>query len=314
MQSVTLLADRLRANIRTVIVGKDDVIDLALIALLCDGHLLLEDVPGVGKTTLAKAIARSLNGVFKRLQGAPDLLPSDVTGVSYFNQKAQEFEFRPGPVFANVLLADEINRATPRAQAALLEAMQERQTTVDGVTHPLPKPFLVIATQNPIELEGTFPLPEAQIDRFFARLAIGYPSEHEERELLARYERADPLVTLQPVAEAAELIAAQQAIRTIRVERSVVDYLLKLCRSTRSAAGAQLGVSPRGSLALYRAAQARAALQGRDFALPDDVKRMAPSVLTHRIVLDAQSRLRNRSAEDILREALERTPAPVDVV
>lgn len=312
MNLITPLVDAMRANIRTVIIGKDDVIDLALITLLCEGHLLLEDVPGVGKTTLAKAIARSLNCSFRRLQGAPDLLPSDVTGVSYFNQKTQEFEFRPGPVFANVLLADEINRATPRAQAALLEAMQERQTTVDGDTRILPRPFLVIATQNPIELEGTFPLPEAQIDRFFARLSIGYPSEREEGDMLARYERADPLAALQPVATAADLAAAQQAVRAIRVERSVSEYLLKLSRSTRGAAGAQLGVSPRGSLALYRATQARAALEGREFALPDDVKRMAPSVLTHRIVLDAQARLRNRTAEEILREALERTPVPVD--
>lgn len=312
MKDITSLIDRLRANVRAVIVGKNDVIDHALIALLCDGHLLLEDAPGVGKTTLAKALARSLNCQFRRVQGAPDLLPSDVTGVSYYNQKTQAFEFRPGPVFANVLLVDEINRATPRAQAALLEAMQERQTTVDGETRPLPRPFLVIATQNPIELEGTFPLPEAQIDRFFARVSIGYPSEGEEREMLLRYEHDDPLATLRPVAEPAELIEAQTAIRQVRVERSVGDYALRLCRATRGAAGAQYGVSPRGSLALYRAAQARAALEGRDFVLPDDVKRMAPAVLTHRLVLDAQARLRNRSAEEIIADTLTKVAAPVD--
>ena len=312
LQNVSTLLNTLRTNVRTVIVGKDEAIDVVLIGLLSDGHVLLEDVPGVGKTTLAKAIARSLNCTFKRIQGAPDLLPSDVTGVSYFNQKQQEFEFRPGPIFANVLLVDEINRATPRAQAALLEAMQERQATVDGDTMALPRPFLVIATQNPIELEGTFPLPEAQIDRFFARVRLGYPSEAEERNLLLRFERTDPLTTLQPVADASDLIEAQQLIRAIRVEASVADYLLKLCRKTRESLGAQLGVSPRGTLALYRAVQARAAMQGRDFVLPDDVKQLAPYILTHRIVLDGNARLRNRTATDILNEALESTPAPVD--
>jgi MoxR-like ATPase len=314
MPSVQEFSTRLRTNIQRVIVGKDEAVDIALIALLCDGHVLLEDMPGVGKTTLAKALARSLNASFKRIQGAPDLLPSDITGVSYFNQKSQEFEFRPGPIFANVLLVDEINRATPRAQSALLEAMQERQATMDGNTMALPKPFLVIATQNPIELEGTFPLPEAQIDRFFARIKLGYPTEAEEQHLMQRFERADPLATLQPVAEADELLQMQDAIRTVRMEKSVSDYLIKLCRKTRGATGAQLGVSPRGSLALYRAAQARAATQGRDFVTPDDVKRLVPYVLLHRIVLDGQARLRNRNAEEILNEALESTAAPVDTV
>jgi MoxR-like ATPase len=237
-----------------------------------------------------------------------------VNGISFFNQKAQEFEFRPGPIFAQVVLADEINRATPRTQSALLEAMQERQTTVDGETMPLPKPFLVLATQNPIELEGTFPLPEAQIDRFMMRIALGYPNEDEERAILTRFERSDPLNELAPVVEPAELITMQDAVRSIRVEKSVSNYMLALCRSTRAAAGALLGVSPRGTLALYRASQARAAIQGRDFVLPDDVKQLAPYVLTHRIVVDGQSRLRGRKPENVLQDVLEKTAVPVDTL
>jgi MoxR-like ATPase len=313
-QAISLLAKRLRDNIQRVIVGKADVIDLAMIAMLCEGHVLIEDVPGIGKTTLAKAVARSLNCTFRRIQFTPDLLPSDVNGISFFNQKAQEFEFRPGPIFAQVVLADEINRATPRTQSALLEAMQERQTTVDGETMPLPKPFLVLATQNPIELEGTFPLPEAQIDRFMMRIALGYPNEDEERAILTRFERSDPLNELAPVVEPAELITMQDAVRSIRVEKSVSNYMLTLCRSTRAAAGALLGVSPRGTLALYRASQARAAIQGRDFVLPDDVKQLAPYVLTHRIVVDGQSRLRGRKPENVLQDVLEKTAVPVDTL
>jgi MoxR-like ATPase len=312
--SISSIAAQLRANIQTVIVGKDDVIDLALVALLCEGHVLIEDVPGIGKTTLAKAVARSLNCTFKRIQFTPDLLPSDVTGISYFNQKEQVFEFRPGPIFAQVVLADEINRATPRTQSALLEAMQEHQVTVDGQTMTLARPFLVLATQNPIELEGTFPLPEAQIDRFLLRINLGYPTEDEERQILSRFERSDPLEGLDNVVSANDLLAMQSQARSVRVERSVVDYIINLCRATRAANGAQLGVSPRGTLALYHAAQALAAIRGRDYVLPDDVKTLAPYALSHRIVIDAQSRLRGRKPEDILRDVLERTPVPVDTV
>jgi len=311
---IAALAKRLRENIQKVVVGKSDVIDLALIAILCEGHVLLEDVPGIGKTTLAKAVARSLNCSFRRIQFTPDLLPSDVSGISYFNQKQQEFEFRAGPIFAQVVLADEINRATPRTQSALLEAMQERQTTVDGTTMPLPRPFLVLATQNPIELEGTFPLPEAQIDRFMLRISLGYPTEEEERTILSRFERSDPLDTLGPVVEPSELVAMQSVCRTVRVEKSLSNYVLALCRNTRGATGAQLGVSPRGSLALYRASQARAALQGRDFVLPDDVKYLAPYVMTHRIMVDGQARLRGRKPENVVQDVIERTPVPVDSI
>ena len=311
---ISTIAARLRANIQTVIIGKNDVIDLALVALLCEGHVLLEYVPGIGKTTLAKAVARSLDCTFKRIQFTPDLLPSDVTCISYYNQKQQAFEFRAGPIFSQVVLADEINRATPRTQSALLEAMQERQVTVDGQTMPLARPFLVLATQNPIELEGTFPLPEAQVDRFMLRISLGYPDVEEEHQILARFERTDPFETLAPVVQTEELLAMQQQVRTVRVERSITDYMVNVCRATRVAPGIQLGVSPRGTLALYHAAQAFAAIRGRDFVLPDDVKTLAPYALAHRIVVDGQSRLRGRKPEDILRDVLERTPVPVDKV
>ncbi len=312
--SVQPLAQRLRENVQKVVVGKTEIIDLLLVALLCDGHALIEDVPGIGKTTLAKALAGSLGCTFRRIQFTPDVLPSDVSGISFFNQKSQAFEFRPGPVFTQVLLADEINRATPRTQSALLEAMQEGQTTVDGETMLLPKPFLVLATQNPIELEGTFPLPEAQIDRFLLRVAMGYPTEEEERAILMRFEKNDPLETLRAVATPDELLQAQKLCRGVRVERSVADYALALCRNTRALPGVLIGVSPRGSLALYRASQAYAAIHGRDFVLPDDMKRLAPHVLTHRIVADGSARLRGKRPEDMLAEVIERTPAPVDAI
>lgn len=306
------LAERVLANVGRVIVGKGEAIELALAAILCDGHLLIEDVPGIGKTTLARALAATLGCSFRRLQFTPDLLPSDVTGISYYNQKRQEFEFRPGPVMAQVLLADEINRATPRTQSALLEAMQERQITVDGETYPLPRPFLVLATQNPIELEGTFPLPEAQIDRFLMRIRLGYPSEAEENDLLLRFERRDPLPDLKPVCSPAEILAAQEEVRQVRVERSVREYLVRVVRATRDHPAVEVGASPRGALALYRACQALAGLRGRDFVLPDEVKRLAPAVLTHRLVISPQTRLRGRRPEEVLQEIVDTVPVPVE--
>jgi MoxR-like ATPase len=304
--------DRIRVNVARVIVGKDEVIELCLVALLCEGHVLLEDVPGIGKTTLAKAIARSVGCTFKRIQFTPDLLPSDVTGILFFNQKTQEFEFRPGPLMAQVVLADEVNRATPRTQSALLEAMQERQMTVDVETMLLPRPFLVLATQNPIELEGTFPLPEAQIDRFLIRVALGYPSEEDENEILVRYEREDPLETLQPVAQAADLLAMQEQAKTIHVEESVREYVVQVARATREHPAIELGASPRGTLSLYKTAQALAAIRGRTFVLPDDVKYLAPPVLTHRIIISPQTRLRGRRPEEVMAEIVDTVPVPVE--
>lgn len=307
-------AAAIRSNVARVIVGKDETVNLALVALLCEGHLLFEDVPGIGKTTLAKALAKSLGCSFRRIQFTPDLLPSDVTGLSIYNQKTQEFEFRPGPLLAQIVLADEINRATPRTQSALLEAMQERQITVDGRTLPLARPFLVLATQNPIELEGTFPLPEAQVDRFFMRLKLGYPSSEEESAILRLYERAEPLEELGPVVAADALLEMQRAVRTVRVEDSVREYAVQITRATRAHSAVELGVSPRGTLFLYHAAQAYAAVSGRDYVLPDDVKYLTPYVLTHRVIIGAQTRLRGRSAEEIVQEIVESVPAPVEKV
>jgi len=303
---------RVTENVKRVIVGKDQVIELAMVALLCEGHVLIEDVPGIGKTTLAKALARSLDCTFQRIQFTPDLLPSDVTGIYFFNQKEQEFQFRPGPVMSQILLADEINRATPRTQSALLEAMQERQITVDGETKPLPRPFLVLATQNPIELEGTFPLPEAQVDRFLLKLRIGYPTEEEENRILLRFEQEDPLEDLQPVAIASELLALQTEVRRIRVERSVREYVVRVVRATREHPSVDLGVSPRGTLALYKTAQALAAIRGRDYVIPDDVKELAPYVLTHRILISPQTRLRGRTPEEVVMEVIDAVPVPVE--
>lgn len=312
MIDIAASAARLRENIQKVIVGKSDVIDLALIAVLCEGHLLFEDVPGTGKTTLAKTIAASLGCSFRRVQFTPDLLPSDLTGIYYFNQKSQEFEFRPGPIISQVLLADEINRATPRTQSALLEAMQERQVTVDIATHPLPRPFLVLATQNPVELEGTFPLPEAQLDRFLMKVALGYPDEISESNMLVRFEKSDPLDTLPSVVNPDDILTMQQQVRTVRVESSVRQYVVNVCRATRRHEDIMLGASPRATMALYRTAQARAAVQGRDFVLPDDVKQLAPHVLTHRLIVNPQTRLRGRLAEDLVVEIVNSVPVPVE--
>jgi MoxR-like ATPase len=300
------------ANVGRVLVGKTEAIELLLVALLADGHVLLEDVPGIGKTTLAKALARSLGCTFRRIQCSPDLTPSDILGVAVYDQRTAVFTFHPGPIFAQVVLVDEINRATPRTQSALLEAMEERQVTAEGETRPLPSPFLVIATQNPIELEGTFPLPEAQLDRFLLRLRLGYPTEPEERALLARFRAENPLTTLAPVTDAERLVAAQRACRHVFVEADVEDYLVRLVRATREHPLVELGASPRATLALYRAAQARAALHGRDFVLPDDVKALASAVLAHRVLLSAQAQLRGRGAEQVIAEIVAQIPAPVE--
>lgn len=305
-------ANAIIANVEKVIVGKRDTIELALVAVLCEGHLLIEDVPGIGKTTLAKCLARSLDCTFRRIQFTPDLLPSDVTGVSFFNQKEQAFEFRPGPIFAQVLLADEINRATPRTQSALLEAMQERQVTVDGDTMHLPRPFLVLATQNPIELEGTFPLPEAQVDRFLLRLKLGYPTEEEEEAILLRFERDDPLAALSPVAAASAIVELQAQVGSVHISEAIRRYILQISRATRRHPSIELGASPRGTLALYRTSQALAAIRGRDYVLPDDAKYLAPFVLTHRLITSPQARLRGRDKEQVVQEIVASVPVPVE--
>jgi MoxR-like ATPase len=306
------IADQLVDNVKKVIVGKDEVIRLLLVAVLCEGHVLLEDVPGTGKTTLAHALAVSLGCSFKRIQFTPDLLPSDVTGLSWFNQKKQEFEFRPGPIMTHVVLADEINRATPRTQSALLEAMQERQVTSDGVTRPLPRPFLVLATQNPVELEGTFPLPEAQVDRFLLRVAIGYPTQQEENAILERFRLDDPLKTLQAVTNSDEIAAAQFERREVRVEESLRDYVVRVARETRQKSDVKLGASPRGTLALYQSAQAWAAINGRDYVLPDDVKTMAPHVFGHRLMISPQAQLRGRNPNELIADIVSAVPVPVE--
>jgi MoxR-like ATPase len=304
----------LRENIQKVIIGKDETIDMALIAMLTGGHLLLEDVPGTGKTTLAKTIAVSTGCTFRRVQFTPDLLPSDVTGIYFYNQKQQEFEFRPGPIFSQILLADEINRATPRTQSALLEAMQEQQVTVDIATHALPRPFLVLATQNPVELEGTFPLPEAQLDRFLMKVAIGYPSAKEENDILLRFERSDPLQTLAKVIEPEAILGLQDEVRQIRVEESVRHYIVNVCRATREHEDIELGASPRATMALYHTCQALAAIRDRAFVIPDDVKTMAPYVLTHRLIVNPQTRLRGRQPEEVIREVVNTVPVPVEAM
>jgi MoxR-like ATPase len=304
-------AQAVQNNVAQVIIGKADVTELLLVALLTEGHVLLEDVPGIGKTTLAKALARSLDFSFARIQFTPDLLPSDVTGINYYNQKRQEFEFRPGPVLSQLLLADEINRATPRTQSSLLEAMQEYQVTVDGETYPLPRPFLVMATQNPIELEGTFPLPEAQLDRFLMQVQLGYPSETEEDEILLRYERDDPLVELQPVASTADVLELQRQATEIHVNTDVRHYILQVVRATREHEAVELGVSPRGTLALFKASQALAALRGRTYVIPSDVQHLCPPILTHRVHINPQVRLRGRTPMQVVASIVEAVPVPV---
>jgi MoxR-like ATPase len=300
--------EKIIANVERVIVGKHEEVRLALVALLCQGHLLIEDVPGTGKTVLAKAIARSLGCTFRRIQFTPDMLPSDVTGLSIFNQKTHEFEFRPGPIMAQIVLADEINRATPKTQSALLECMEERQATIDGTTYPMPAPFLVIATQNPIEYEGTFALPEAQLDRFMIRLRLGYPAPLEEIVILDEQKRAHPLDELEEVASLEELQAAQVAVREVYVDSTISDYIVRLVTATRSHPDVYLGASPRGSLALYRAGQALAALHGRDYVIPDDIKAVAEPALAHRLIMRTAATIRDVEQGTIVRELLESVP------
>ena len=308
MEDVQKFVSPLIENVEQVIVGKRQAIEYIMVALLCEGHVLLEDVPGSGKTMLARAISASLGIRFKRIQCTPDLLPNDITGVSVYNQKSAEFEFNPGPIFVNILLADEINRATPRTQAALLEAMQEQQVTVDGVTRELPRPFLVLATQNPIEYEGTFPLPEAQLDRFIMRLSLGYPSRTDERQILTNLWREHPITKIGKVVNGQDLSSLQKLIWDVHVDVTLQDYIVALVEATRLHPDLQLGVSPRGSLALLKGAQALAAIHGRDYVVPEDIKTLVPLTLAHRLILKPEAELRGRTARLILEDVLEKTP------
>jgi len=303
---------KLRDNVKRIIVGKTEVIDLALVSILCEGHILTEDVPGLGKTTLARALSTSMDCSYGRIQFTPDLMPSDVVGLNWFNQKTSSFEFRAGPIFNQIVLADEINRATPRTQSALLEAMQESQVTIDGETKLLPSPFIVIATQNPIDMEGTFPLPEAQLDRFMMRIRLGYPSDIEEEEVVIRYTSFDPLDSNKPAVDADTLMTLVDHVNKVKVSEKIRKYVVSLVRATRETDSVRLGASPRGSIALYRASQAQAVISGRDFVIPDDVKILAESVLAHRIIITSNSTLRGVTQESIVREILETIPVPIE--
>lgn len=310
MADIKAFGERVIGNLEKVIIGKRQSIELIVIGLLCQGHVLIEDVPGVGKTMLARSLARSLDCEFNRIQFTPDMLPSDVTGVSIYNQQKNKFEFRPGPIIGQIILADEINRATPKTQAALLEAMEERQVTVDGVTHILPKPFMVMATQNPIEYEGTFPLPEAQLDRFLLRLRLGYPSMSDEIRVLDDQQIQHPLVTLKPIVKLKEILQAIDDVKQIFISPVIKKYIVELTTRTRQSADVYLGASPRGSLSLARAGQARAALMGRDHVLPDDIQSLAAAVLAHRIIVSPAARLRDLSSDRIVQEVVHATPVP----
>jgi len=314
LEHIRTLSDNIRSNVGKVIIGKEEVIDLLFIALVAGGHVLLEDVPGTGKTMLAKAMAKSLGCTFKRIQFTPDLLPSDLSGIHYYNQKTSEFEFRAGPLFTNILLADEINRATPRTQSSLLECMEERQVSIDGTTHQLSRPFLVIATQNPIENQGTFPLPEAQLDRFLFKVKMGYPSREEGLHILRRFQAASPLDELEPVADAEEIIAAQRSYVKVAIHDDVLNYLLAIVERTRTHDDVVIGISPRGSQALLRACQVHAILRGRDYVTPDDVKAMARPVLAHRLVLRSALRYAGQDAGGSVIDAIvKETPVPAEM-